>query len=151
MQNKPYRVFLPSSNPKISESRISVLVKPFKTYGDQTGEQLIRQYGRRQLPPIEEHEPVKSSGELVSDTTLFIPCGVLPVNVVINNRAYNSRQLFNLLEEIFNRKILCRNRNKALRNWRNVSVKLPLLESNNPLDPLQILVKEKTYSLTPIK
>ena len=83
------------------------------------------------------------------DTRIHIPYGELPEKIKIGLRYYNTRDILNIIERITGKRIISKRENRALRHMQNTTIQLPIIYNQNSYDPLYIVTKEHTYSLTP--
>lgn len=136
--------------PLVDKRFISVKVTDTKFYGRISGQQLIKDYGKRPRQP-EPLRPPKPDKETILhyDTCIWIPFGTLPEKIQISERRYNTKDFFRLVEQIIGTQILCKRENKAIRRFRNVSFRLPIIYNENFFEPLKIVTHEKEYLLTP--
>jgi hypothetical protein len=121
----------------LNDGYVCVSVLPDKFYDGIKGSTLIEQYSKRKrvrVPPSEL---------LCSDYRITIPFGELPKHTRVNGFKYNTRDLLQFLEQIYNTKILCKRRNRALKHQMNVTFKLPLINQN------QVHLRNQLYTLQP--
>ena len=125
---------------------VRVSVSPDKIYGDKTGNELIRQYSKR---PIRRKPKIQPIGLIDNDTILHIPVGNLPDKIRIHDHFYNTREFLEVIEECLGRQIISKRENRALKHFQNVSLRIPIMYSDNPFEPLKIVGKDKVYILKP--
>jgi len=85
----------------------------------------------------------------IKDTSIFIPSGELPKTIQIGDRSYNTRQLIEIIERITGKHIISKRQNKALRNYRNTTIRLGVILNTNSWDALKIIGRKHIYLLTP--
>jgi len=124
-----------------------VRVSPDKTYGEHTGEELIKKYSNNPIIPI-KRKPIEV---LEEKFTIFIPSGELPEYTTIKQSEYKTRELFSILEDILGKPILYKYQNRALKHYANTSLQIPIVISKSQYEPLSIITEFKTYILKPYR
>lgn len=112
--DKSTAIHLPLNN---KGQTVRVFVTPSKTYGKYQGHELILKYGRKAKELTNEPE--------VDKIFLFIPMGNLSKTIKVNGGTFNTRLLFNRIEDEYGKHILCKRELRALKYYQNVSIKLP--------------------------
>ncbi|MCX6665970.1 MAG: hypothetical protein NT038_07955 [Euryarchaeota archaeon] len=85
----------------------------------------------------------------LQDTCLFLGCGQLPPTIQIRNRPYETVSFLQILEEIYQKPIICKRENRLRKEMINVTLRVPILDGKNQYSPLQLIGRKQIYTLTP--